>query len=42
MTQAVDCFRDDAADDLFATFKKSTIRRVSIDVETSHLLDSEK
>jgi hypothetical protein len=31
-----------AADDLFATFKKSTIRRVLIDVESSHLLDSEK
>ena len=42
MTQAVDCFRDAAADDLFPTFKKSTIRMVLIDVEFSHLLNSEK
>jgi len=42
MTQAVDCFRDAAADDLFPTFKKSTIRRVLIDVESLHVLDFEK
>jgi hypothetical protein len=31
-----------AADDRSLSFKKSTIRRVLIDVESSHLLDSEK
>ena len=31
-----------AADDLLLTFKKSSIRMVLIDVESSHVLDSEK